>query len=50
MGADPTDAFTLDVGAVLGGEESEAGGASAGAVLIQHTMQQAAMSDELQVL
>ena len=49
LGADPADTFTFDVGAALDGEESGAGGASAGNVLIQHSMQQAAMSDELQV-
>ena len=50
LGAD-MDNFNLDVGAVLGGEESDGcGGASAGTVLIQHTMQQAAMSDELQTI
>jgi hypothetical protein len=44
------DTFHLDLGAVLSGEESDGCGAGAGAVLIQHTMQQAAMSDELQTI
>jgi hypothetical protein len=35
-------AFGIDVG--------DAGGVSAGKVLIQHTMQQAALTDELQVI
>ena len=44
------DTFHLDLGTVLGGDESDGCGAGARTVLIQHTMQQAAMSDELQTI